>query len=197
MVEKEKLILASIKKRRSVYPKDFVAGKKIDDAIIKEIVELALWAPTHKLTQPWFFKVYRNEGVTDFFAKQSEIYQQITPQESITQRKIEKYKLKAEQVSHVIAVIAQHNTKNIIPEIEETVATACALQNIYLALDNYGIAGYLSTGAVCYSDSMRMFLGLKNGDRCLGFFQLGIPMDDLKQYPRKRISIDEKMEWIG
>jgi nitroreductase len=186
-----------IKNRRSVYPKDFTPGIKIEDKVVEDILDLAVWAPTHKLTQPWYFKVYRNEGVKRFFEKQAEIYKEITPAEIFSEKKIEKYALKADQVSHVIAIISQHHPENKIPEIEETVATACALQNIYLSLKVYGIAGYLSTGKSCYTEQMSEFLQLKKGDKCLGFFQLGVSIDELKSFNRKRISAMEKMEWIG
>jgi nitroreductase len=186
-----------IKERRSVYPKDFKPNTKISDTVIEQILDLAVWAPTHKLTQPWYFKVFRNEGVNLFFEKQAEIYKEITPAETFSEKKIEKYTLKAEQVSHVIAIIARHHPENKIPEIEETVATACTLQNIYLSLKVFGIAGYLSTGNICYTEQMSRFLELKEGDKCLGFFQLGIPVEELKSFNRKRISAGEKTEWIG
>lgn len=196
MATDKELLKQIITGRRSTYPKDFKYGAKIDDGVIEEILSLAIWAPTHKLTQPWYFKVFRNNGVKAFFQKQSEIYQTITPQEQIAPKKIEKYAIKAKQTSHVIAIIARHHPENKIPEIEETVATACALQNIYLSMKAFGIAGYLSTGAVCYTPQMEEFLGLNPGDKCLGFFQLGIPADNLNVVNRKRIDYQEKMEWI-
>ena len=187
----EEIILS----RRSIYPKDFKQGIKIDDDIIESILRLATWAPTHKLTQPWDFIVFKGAGVKEFFDKQAEIYQAITLPDQIAQRKIEKYAFNATQTSHVIAVIARHHPENKIPEIEETVATACALQNIYLSLNSFGIAGYLSTGNVCYSPQMGDYLGLNSGDKCLGFFQLGVPADEIKPVNRKRIDVLEKIEW--
>jgi nitroreductase len=185
-----------IKDRRSVYPKDFQEGVKINDAVIEEILSQAMWAPTHKMTQPWYFRVYRNEGVKKFFEKQSEIYQAITPADKIAPRKLEKYQHKAAQVSHVVAVIAKHHPENKIPEIEETVATAAVMQNIYLSMNIFGIAGYLSTGVVCNTPQMSEFLQLGEGDKCLGFFQLGVPVNDLKTYVRKRDDLSTKMEWV-
>ena len=46
-----------IRKRRAIYPNQFETGN-IDDSIIKLLLENANTAPTHKLTQPWFFKIY-------------------------------------------------------------------------------------------------------------------------------------------
>ena len=49
-----------LKARRSTYPRDF-NGKKIQDNIIREILKNANYAPSHRMTQPWFFKVYSEE----------------------------------------------------------------------------------------------------------------------------------------
>ena len=46
-----------IRKRRSVFPRQF-NGEIIDDLIINEILINANTAPTHKITQPWLFKVF-------------------------------------------------------------------------------------------------------------------------------------------
>tara|TARA_B100000424_G_scaffold264781_1_gene253590 strand:- start:7 stop:336 length:330 start_codon:yes stop_codon:yes gene_type:complete len=51
----------SIKKRRAVYPSQYKDGN-ISEKDIREILQNANFAPTHRLTQPWFFKVYQNES---------------------------------------------------------------------------------------------------------------------------------------
>ena len=50
----------SIKKRRAIYPSQY-KEEDISENDIKEILENANYAPSHRLTQPWFFKVYQNE----------------------------------------------------------------------------------------------------------------------------------------
>lgn len=185
-----------IRDRHSTYPANFDSSVKIEKSTIEEILENATWAPTHKLTQPWRFIVFEGESLKGFFNKQSEIYQEITRLDNIKQQKLKKYQDKIEQVSHVIAVIAEHDRSERIPQIEEVVATACALQNVYLSLDAHGIAGYLSTGDVCYTDQMHEFLELNDGDKVLGFFQLGIPAGSINKPNRKRISASEKTIWV-
>ena len=49
--------------RRSVFPDQFEAGKKVDDTIIKEIITNATWAPNHGKTEPWQFTVFTGEGL--------------------------------------------------------------------------------------------------------------------------------------
>ena len=47
--------------RRAVYPSQFNKGE-IDKATLDQLLENANMAPTHKMTQPWFFKVYKNKA---------------------------------------------------------------------------------------------------------------------------------------
>ena len=62
--------------RRSVFPDQFEAGKKVDDAIIKEILINATWAPNHGQAEPWQFTVFTGDGLKKLAAFQSELYKQ-------------------------------------------------------------------------------------------------------------------------
>jgi len=50
-----------INNRRAVYPNQFQVGD-ISENTIKLLLQNANMAPTHKMTQPWFFKVFKNKG---------------------------------------------------------------------------------------------------------------------------------------
>src|SRR5215813_11529052 len=60
--------------RRSVFPDQFIAGKKIDDNIIKQILTNASWAPDHGKAEPWRFTVFTDDGLKRFAHFQSELY---------------------------------------------------------------------------------------------------------------------------
>ena len=62
-----------IEKRRSIFPSQF-NNKPISDDLIKELLNNANMAPTHKLTQPWRFKVLQNKAKEDLGNYLSEIY---------------------------------------------------------------------------------------------------------------------------
>ena len=186
-----------IRERRSTYPIHFDPTSKIDNAVIAEMLETAIWAPTHGLTQPWAFRVFHGNGIRDFFYKIRDIYLEITPGDKVKAGKLDKYEEKISQVSHVIAVCMIRDPGRKYPELEEIVATACVIENIYLCIQAYGLAGYLSTGDVCYTRQIREFLGLGPEDICLGFFQLGIPKQGINRPLRKRIPASEKTIWIS
>ena len=66
-----------IRKRRSVFPQ-FYTGERVDDSIIRQMLVNASYAPTHKLTQPWRFVVFKGEGIEKFATAQAEVYKTVT-----------------------------------------------------------------------------------------------------------------------
>jgi nitroreductase len=96
--------------------------------------------------------------------------------------------------SHLIAICMRRSENTRIPEIEEIEAVACAVQNIYLSLNAYGIGGYWTTGGATYSENAKSFFGLAPADKLMGFFYMGYVA--IPSPPGKRKSIMEKTEWI-
>lgn len=182
-----------IRNRRSVYPVQF-SGETIHDEVIDHILENANWAPTHKYTEPWRFKVFTGEGLKNLVAKMEEIYRQITPAEKFKEEKITKIRNLASQCSHVLAVIMHRDEKERIPEMEEIAATACAVQNIYLSVYAYGLAGYWSTGNGTYTQEMKNYLALEEKDRCMGFFYMGKYNGPHPQV--RRSPVKDKVAWF-
>lgn len=182
-----------LKNRRSVGVAQYT-GEKIADSIVRQILENANLAPTHRLTEPWRFKVFAGKGLEKLFAKMAEIYQAHTAPEKFSQEKYDKFFEQHQKVSHVIAICMHRDTQNRVPEIEEICAVACAVQNIYLSVTAYDLAGYWSTGGGTFTQEMKSFLGLAAQDHCLGFFYLGCKAKD---YPATRRSpIEDKTEWV-
>jgi nitroreductase len=182
-----------LRSRRSTFVASYT-GEKISDTLIKDILENATYAPTHKLTEPWLFKVFAESGLTRLFAKQAEIYKSNTTSESFSQAKYDKFEENAQKVSHVIAICMKRDFTERVPEIEEICAVACAVQNIYLSVTAYQLGGYWSTGGGTFSPEMHKFLELGEKDRCLGFFYIGIT--NKEQTPAKRSPIETKTEWF-
>ena len=132
-----------IRNRRSVFPPMYT-GEVIEDEIIEQILENARWAPNHKRSEPWFFKVFTGESLKALSAYSGDWYMTYTPKEKFSDKKYEKTKLKALQSSHVIAVIMERN-EPLLPEWEEIAAVACAVQNMWLTATAYGLGAYWST----------------------------------------------------
>jgi len=190
------LVSSLIRSRKSTFTNNLRDNAKIADSVIEEILENAVWAPSHGLVQPWYFKVFSDKGVKSFFLAQQRIYKESISVEKFNETKYNKFTEKVSKVSHIVVIICQRDPKQRFPKQEDIVSTACAVQNIYLCLGSYGIAGYLSTGDICYTRQMREYLQLGDDDECIGFFIMGIADDANVSVTRKRIPAIEKTKWI-
>jgi nitroreductase len=101
-----------IKSRRSVFPKDYT-GEKVDDAIVRQMLENANWAPTHKLTEPWRFVVFTGEGLKKLATFQSECYKKVTLADgTFREERYQNLLTKPMDCSHIIAVGMKRDEKN-------------------------------------------------------------------------------------
>lgn len=183
-----------IHERRSVYPEDYT-GEKVSDDIVRQVLENARWAPTHKLTEPWRFLVFTGDGIKALATTQSDLYRSVTEADgTFKEGKYQNLLTKPHLSSHIIAVIMKRDEKKSVPEIEECGAVFCAIQNMYLTASAYGVGCYLSTGGITYFEDAKEEFGLEEDDKLIGFFHLGIPKRD---YPGgKRKPIEEISHWV-
>src|SRR5580765_332766 len=180
-----------IRSRRSVFPDQYVAGRKIPDEIIQQLLENANWAPSHKLTEPWRFTVFTEKGLQTFARFQSDLYRK-NAGEKFKQDKYEKLLKTPLACSHIISLGMKRNP--VVPEVEEIAAVACAVQNLYLSTVAYGLGGYWTTGGVTYDKEAKTFFGLGEEDKLMGFFYLGYVQIPSVQSSRKPIA--EKTSWV-
>jgi nitroreductase len=159
-----------------------------------ELLENANHAPTHRLTEPWRFKVITGEKLGALGDLLAELYQAKTTAETFSERKYNKTKQKPRQSSHILAICMQRDPEERVPEWEEIAATAMAVQNIWLSAAAHQIGAYWSSPATIAHDKCRAFLNLNEGQRCLGFLYLGY--HDMPASPAKREPIAQKIEWL-
>lgn len=183
------LINESIRKRRSVYPAQYL-DKPIPKEIIEELLLNANHAPTHKLTEPWRFKVFTGKAKTNLGEFLSKKYQSITP--DFVPAKAEKIKSNPQKSGAVLAIILHRDPAERVPEWEEVASVACAVQNIWIALNQYELGGYWSSPGLC------QYLGehveLADNESCIGFFYIGFCESSDRIMQKK--PIQEKIEWI-
>lgn len=183
------MIFDLIARRRAVFPAQY-NDKPILRKDIEKILEAANWAPTHKKTEPWRFKVITGEGKARLAVFLSEKYQEITPKPK--QIKINKLRDNPQRAGAIIAICMQRDPEERIPEWEEIAAVAMAVQNMWICCTDLGIGAYWSSPSLIAH--MKAFFDLDEGERCLGFFYMGYYDVDLD--PGQRQSVEEKVTWI-
>ena len=75
-----------IQSRKSVFPKSYIE-KEIPKQIIEQILENANRAPTHKMTEPWRFKVIRGNKKIKLGEFLADKYKEITPNKHFSEQK--------------------------------------------------------------------------------------------------------------
>lgn len=185
----ENIILDNIKYRRSIFPASYI-DQAIPDEVIKELLTYANYAPSHKLTQPWFFTVFKGEGLLGLADQLAELYRLQTKDEQFLQKKYDTIREKVLKSAAVIAINIAYS--GVVPRWEEIAAVGCATQNLWLAASAKGIGGYWSTPATLRD--MQEFLQLEEHEECLGLFYLGYHREKERLGPRR--PIEEKIRWV-
>ena len=183
-----------IRSRRSIYPPQY-SGEEVPDTIIQEMLENANWAPTHGLTEPWSFTVFKGPGIQKLAEFQSELYKKkSTAAGTFDESKFKKLAQKPLLSSHIISIGMRREAKERFPEVEEVEAVACAVQNMYLTATAHGVGCYWGSGGITYDEDAKPFFGLGEKDRLLGFLFVGMPKGAWPAGRRKPIS--EKVTWV-
>ncbi len=180
-----------IAQRKSVFPPLYIK-KEIPKDIIDEMLLNAHRAPTHKLTEPWRFKILKDSSKERLGMFLAAKYKELNNGINFSERKFKKLQENPVLSDTIIAIIMQRDLEERIPEWEEVASVAMAVQNLWLTATSHNIGGYWSSPKLI--THMGEFFNLQEGEKCLGFFYMGyyeaeIPLS-------KRSSLDDKVEWI-
>jgi len=185
--------LSNLIKNRRATPPRFLAKKEISKEIIKQLLENANWAPTHKNTEPWRFKIFIGEKKQQLASNiLSLLNSEIKNGAQLNQQKIEKFTSGIKDVPVAIAIVFERDAAERIPEWEEIAAISMAVQNMWLTATSMGLGAFWSTPD--FLPLLNNLLHIKPGQKLLGFFYVGeIAID----YPSPgRGKIEDKTEWF-
>lgn len=165
-----------IRERRSIAP-EFYSPRKVHREQIELLLNNAIWAPNHGLTQPWRFIVFNDQPKMDLAEIAFYCATIGKNPEDINMHKVQRMKDRILSSSAIVVVNMQRDSTGKVPEWEEIAAVGGAIQNLHLTATAYGLAGFWATPSVINHPVMHQFLELKEGARCLGFFYLGYPKE--------------------
>ncbi len=182
-----------IRDRRTIKPTQY-SDRDVDEAIVRELLENANWAPTHGMTEPWRFTVFSGDARKRLAEFLAETYKSLTTEESFKQKKYDGMRVNATCAPVVIAIGMKRQASEKISLLDELLAVACAVQNMHLTAAAHGLGGFWSTNVAATSTQMRDYVGLDENDQALGLFYLGYPKGDWPASSRG--AIEAKVRWV-
>lgn len=145
------------------------------------IFRAALRAPDHGQLRPWRFH-YVEDGARNQLGKVLlAVEETLDPTLTEAQRnKILARPLRAPLLLMVSVAVQSHPK---IPELEQLLSTAAAVEAMLLAAHAIGVGAIWRTGASTYEPLLAEKLGLASNEKLLGFLYLGTPKGILKPVP--------------
>lgn len=183
-------LAALLRARRTI--KRFTSRPVTRDEI-EALIDAAVQAPNHRMTQPWHFYVMgvearRAYGLALGARKAGKI------DDPDAARAVEERVAAAEvAIPAELAVTMQLNENPEIRE-EDYAATMMAVENLLLMAQEMGLGTHLRTGAVMADPCARAAIGVTDGERIVALIQIGEPAETPE--PRPRRAGTECTTWI-
>jgi nitroreductase len=156
-----------IRSRRSI---NLFDAEAIGDRVLLDAIELARWAPNHRLTEPWKFYLLGAEGKSTVARCWSQ-FEAETKGEKVGAAR----RARLEAIPGHFVVTSQRSENEVL-ELENYAACCCALQNLMLYLWQRGVGVKWTTGDITREPRLYDALEIDAAsERIVGYFWYGIP----------------------
>jgi nitroreductase len=145
-----------------------------DKELLDSVFLSSLRVPDHMHLRPWRFLVIGGDDrnhLGDLFVKDCLLKDPGADIEAC-----ESARKKALRAPLIVVGIASYTEHPKVPEIEQSLATGCVLNNIGLAVYSCGYGSVWRTGAYAVSPTVIEGLGLSSNEEILGFIYIGTPV---------------------
>ena len=164
--------------------------ENIPNEVLNELLQVASWAPNHKLKEPWRFIVYSGDGSK---ALGNIIYEVASNGRNMKKNPEEMKKYFLSIPTHILVVMPE-DPQPLIKE--EDYAAVCALiQNFQLAAWERGIGVFWKSDAYLTLPSFREAVGVLPGEKIVAILHVGYP--EMIPNSRPRTSVEEKITLIN
>lgn len=182
-------MIEAIRYRRSV-GRVGVEGVAAED--VDAILESAVHAPNHKITEPWRFHVFSGKGRGELAKVRADVALSLAESEGedpdLVKGRISRERKKAFRAPVVIGVVSKAG-RDEVETTENYAACSAAVQNMQLTAHALGLGSIWRTGPTAYHEMMRGFLGLADGDSVVAFLYVGHP--DMPETRRRRKPVED------
>ncbi len=180
---------------RSRYTADSFGKETPPRDVIERLIDAAIWAPNHFMTEPWRFHVVAGaerdamgEALVEWLLSDAN---PDTPDED----EVERGRSMAMRSPVVFVVSQTHDPEGgPVRDLEDYAACCCAIQNLMLAAHAEGLTTKWGTGRTTRYQGMKDQLGLTPDDRIVGFVFVGYPAEPA---PADRARKPPIVDWRG
>ena len=161
---------------------------------IEALLDAAVLAPNHHLTQPWRFYVLGPESRRRYGLALGERKARKLPDPDAANAVREKTAAEYQAFPALIAVaMVQHES----PETreEDYAAVMQAISYIMLAAVERGLGTHMRTGAVMDDPAARAAIGAREGERIVAVVSVGVPAE--MPAPKTRQGAAAVTQWVG
>jgi nitroreductase len=163
--------------------------------VIEQLLECAVRAPNHKLTEPWRFAVLTARG-RDRFADiraRHRLKRFTDPASAEAQAAADKVRRESRDTPVYVVVMSAVNPDDITRE-EDYAATMMAIANLMIAAESLGLGTYLRTGGVMRDPGLLKLATVPDDFRVVGIVSLGYPAE--REGPRRRKPAADVTGWV-
>jgi nitroreductase len=142
-----------------------------DAGALDLILRAAMAAPDHGRMRPWRFVVIEENRRAAFADMLTASLRRRKPESSDEVLAAEGRKVFRAPL--IVTIAARVLREHKVPEIEQVLAVAAAVQNMILAAHELGFAAMWKTGPAAYDPEVKRALGLQADDQIVAFLYLG------------------------
>jgi nitroreductase len=163
--------------------------------IIERLLECAVRAPNHKLTEPWRFAVITGDARARYAEMRAthRLRRYADPRSPDATAAADKQRREALETPVFVVVMVAVNPDELTRE-EDYAAAMMAMANLMIAAESLGLGTYLRTGGIMREPALAELVGLAGGYRIAGILSLGYPAGT--ETPRRRRPAAELTRWV-
>lgn len=167
-------LLALIRGRRSVFR---FHPEPVPEALVIQALEAGVWAPNHKLTEPWRFTLLGPGTRAALAPRFAELAQRKLPADATPERRAEALELSRRkwEGKPVVVAVSQVAEADDFRREEDYAAVACAIQNVQLAAWALGLGSQWSTSPIIRDAEAMKTAGIPGEERVVGLLFMGYP----------------------
>ncbi|MEP0324607.1 nitroreductase family protein [Bauldia litoralis] len=173
--------LELLKTRRSITA-PFLGAPGPDQAQLDDILTIASRVPDHGKLAPWRFIVFQGEARLAAGEALAALYRRQNPEADA--KRIEDERVRLARAPLVIGVVSRAAPHPKIPEFEQLLSAGNAAMLAVMAAHALGFAAHWVTEWISYDAEAGRILGLREGEKFVGFVHVGTPTVPPADRPR-------------